>query len=66
MIGRNSEVKVLNHLYSSGRAELVAVYGRCRVGKTFWLMKHFLTGLHSGMQVCHRTLKNPKVFYRHS
>lgn len=35
LIGRNREVRELNELYDSGKAELVAVYGRRRVGKTF-------------------------------
>ena len=35
MIGREKEVKELNKLYDRSRAELVAVYGRRRVGKTF-------------------------------
>lgn len=52
MIGRNSEVKVLNHLYSSGRAELVAVYGRRRVGKTFLVdetLSDRITFRHAGL-----------------
>ncbi len=32
MIGRKEEVNKLNELYSSKKAELVAVYGRRRVG----------------------------------
>ena len=35
MIGRAHEVQELERLYGSGRAELVAVYGRRRVGKTY-------------------------------
>ena len=34
MIGRIRETKELNRLYDSGRAELVAIYGRQRIGKT--------------------------------
>ncbi len=35
MIGREKEVKELNKLYDRNRAELVAIYGRRRVGKTY-------------------------------
>ncbi|MBQ7184710.1 MAG: AAA family ATPase [Clostridia bacterium] len=34
-IGREKEIKVLDRSYHSARSELVAVYGRRRVGKTF-------------------------------
>ena len=52
MIGRSSEVKQLNRLYDSGRAELVAVYGRRRVGKTFLIDETFagrITFRHAGL-----------------
>ena len=35
MIGRKQEADELRRLYERNRAELVAVYGRRRVGKTF-------------------------------
>lgn len=35
MIGRKKEIEELNALYKSQKAELVAVYGRRRVGKTY-------------------------------
>ena len=35
MIGRKKEIEELNALYQSQKAELVAVYGRRRVGKTY-------------------------------
>ena len=41
MIGRTKEIHVLNKLYDSGRAELVAIYGRRRVGKTFLIREAF-------------------------
>ena len=34
MVGRYEEIRILNKLYNSDRAELVAVYGRRGVGKT--------------------------------
>lgn len=40
IIGREHEKKTLNSIYISKQAELVAVYGRRRVGKTF-LVKHY-------------------------
>ncbi len=52
MIGRNTEVKLLNKLYCSGRAELVAVYERRRVGKTFLIDETFsdrITFRHAGL-----------------
>ena len=41
MIGREREVKELERLYNSGRAELVAIYGRRRVGKTYLVDETF-------------------------
>jgi len=52
MIGRRQEVKQLNRIYESGRAELVAVYGRRRVGKTFLIDETFagrITFRHAGL-----------------
>ena len=52
MIGRTSEVKTLNRLYNSGRAEFVAIYGRRRIGKTFLVDETFsgrITFKHAGL-----------------
>ena len=52
MIGRERESKDLNRLYNSGRAELVAIYGRRRVGKTFLVDETFagrITFRHAGL-----------------
>ena len=52
MIGREKEVKELNKLYDRNRAELVAVYGRCRVGKTYLIDETFagrITFRHAGL-----------------
>lgn len=52
MVGRTKEIKELEKLYSSGRAELVAVYGRRRVGKTYLVDETFgdrLTFRHAGL-----------------
>ena len=52
MIGREKEVKELNKLYNRNRAELVAVYGRRRVGKTYLIDETFagrITFRHAGL-----------------
>ena len=52
MIGRSQEVEKLNELYDSGRAELVAIYGRRRIGKTFLVNETFsgrVTFKHAGL-----------------
>lgn len=52
MIGREKEVRELNELYNSGKAELVAIYGRRRVGKTFLVDETFgdrITFHHAGL-----------------
>jgi len=52
MIGRKQEVDELRRLYERNRAELVAVYGRRRVGKTFLVDEVFsgkFTFRHAGL-----------------
>ena len=52
MIGRKQEVDELRRLYERDRAELVAVYGRRRVGKTFLVYEVFagkFTFRHAGL-----------------
>jgi len=54
LVGRKQEQNELRRLYQSGEAEMVVVYGRRRVGKTFLINQVFddkgftfkLTGLH--------------------
>ena len=41
LYGRQEEVKVLEGLYHSGKAEFIAVYGRRRVGKTYLIDTFF-------------------------
>lgn len=41
MIGRKREIRELNQLYEKNKAELVAIYGRRRVGKTFLVDETF-------------------------
>lgn len=52
MIGRKWEVKELNRLYDQNKAELVAIYGRRRVGKTYLVDETFagrITFRHAGL-----------------
>ncbi|BES80576.1 ATP-binding protein [Pyrodictium abyssi] len=42
-VDRERELAVLEEVYASGRSELVVVYGRRRLGKTF-LIRRFLRG----------------------
>ncbi len=52
IIGRKNELKELQQLYTSGKAEFVAVYGRRRVGKTFLIdeaLKEKITFRHAGL-----------------
>ncbi|MFN0200502.1 MAG: AAA family ATPase [Bacteroidia bacterium] len=55
IIGRNKEITILSTAYTSNKAELVAVFGRRRVGKTYLIRSFFegkidfeLTGLKDG------------------
>ncbi len=41
IIGRKTEIKRLTEYVNSGKAELLAVYGRRRVGKTFLIKQFF-------------------------
>ena len=41
IIGRKEERRQLDDYYYSGRSELIIVYGRRRVGKTFLIKEHF-------------------------
>ena len=52
MVGRIEEIRQLEKLYSSGRSEFVAVYGRRRVGKTYLVKEVFKNRLvfwHTGV-----------------
>lgn len=52
MIGRKKEIEELQKLYEDGRAELVAIYGRRRIGKTFLVDETFagrITFRHAGL-----------------
>lgn len=52
IIGREKELAEFNTLYNSGTAQLIAVYGRRRVGKTFLIdeaLKGRITFRHAGL-----------------
>ena len=52
MIGRKKEIAELNNLYASQKAELVAIYGRRRIGKTYLVDETFkgrITFRHAGL-----------------
>ena len=52
ILGRKKEIDELKQLYSSDKAEFVAVYGRRRVGKTFLIdeaLKGSITFRHAGL-----------------
>lgn len=52
MIGRKKEISELNRLYNSGKSELVVVYGRRRIGKTYLVDETFkdcITFRHAGL-----------------
>lgn len=58
MIGRQKEIQTLEKVYRSGKPELVAVFGRRRVGKTYLIRQYFygkidfeLTGLRDGTRL---------------
>ena len=61
MIGRKEEIKNLNRLYESKKAELVAIYGRRRVGKTFLVDQTFkgkFTFKHAGLSPEDKSINN--------
>jgi len=52
MIGRKKEMNELGRLYNSGKVELVAIYGRRRIGKTYLVDETFkghITFRHAGL-----------------
>ena len=56
LVGRKEEIDLLNKLWTSGKAELLAIYGRRRIGKTFLISQFFkdkglyfeMTGIRKG------------------
>lgn len=55
IVGRNHEISLLKQALNSDKSELLAIYGRRRVGKTFLIREFFkseiifeVSGLHNG------------------
>ena len=76
LYSRTNEIKILGQLYNSNRPELLALYGRRRVGKTFLIKQYFsdkedaiffnVTGAKDGTfheQIGHFTKQIGRVFY---
>lgn len=68
IIGRETEKNLLNDCYESGKAELVAVYGRRRIGKTFLVKSmfqekfdFFVTGIYEGKAKDELAIWNKKL-----
>lgn len=70
VIGREKEIKKLQELYRSDSAELVALYGRRRVGKTFLIDQVFedkITFRHAGLSpIESSTMKEQLVHFHRS
>ena len=74
IIGREKEIAELQNLYENGQAQLVAIYGRRRVGKTFLVdeaLKGLITFRHAGLspvdrQSKHNMLKEQLKHFYHS
>ncbi len=45
MIGRKEEIKILQEAFESTQSELIAIYGRRRIGKTYLIREHFTNNL---------------------
>lgn len=68
IIGREKEISLLKECYDSERAELAAVYGRRRVGKTFLVKNYFrdkfdfyVTGIYNGTRKEQLTFFNKQL-----
>ncbi len=64
LIGREKEIKKLNDLYDSGEAELIALYGRRRVGKTYLVDEVFRNRIsfrHAGLSPIDTENENVKT-----
>lgn len=64
LIGREKEIKELNELYHSEDAELIALYGRHRVGKTYLIDEVFRDRLnfrHAGLSPIDSEKENVKA-----
>ncbi len=71
LVGRISETKLLKEALNSNKSELIALYGRKRVGKTFLIrevykkhIKFELTGLHNGRLSDQLNIFSKELFVR--
>lgn len=67
IIGRKKELEELDNLYNSGKAELIAIYGRRRVGKTYLIDKAFegkLSFRHAGVSPSEEEKPDSNIKYR--
>lgn len=65
MIGRKEEIEKLDRIYNSKRSELVAIYGRRRVGKTYLIEETFKDKFifkHSGIYYKNLEVRNVLAF----
>jgi hypothetical protein len=76
IVGRTAELKLLKEALNSGQSELIAVYGRRRIGKTYLIRNCYgknmvfeVTGLHNGsmtdqlINFSHEINKNTRLKY---
>lgn len=69
IIGRTSEQAELKSIYESGKPELVVVYGRRRVGKTFLIREYFdgqFAFYHTGLSQQEIDVNNQKAGQLHN
>lgn len=63
LIGREAERRELEQSVTSGRSELVIVYGRRRIGKTYLIEQHFK---HTFDLLCRPAVGNRRSILRRS
>lgn len=62
IVGRKKEIAILNRLWSSPKAEFLAIYGRRRVGKTFLIHRFFKNrGIYFEITGSHKATKKEQL-----
>jgi AAA+ ATPase superfamily predicted ATPase len=61
LIGRKDEIDILNNVLSSTQSEMVAVYGRRRVGKTFLIRSCYKKELLFSISGMHNATLNEQL-----
>lgn len=67
IVGRKQEIRILQRLYQSNKAEFLAIYGRRRIGKTFLIHQFFKdTGIYFEVTGSRKASKAEQLanFYR--